>query len=112
MTDPILDNIARAKANDAAKKLSMKLGQLSRFVENKLKNVFAVTGSKSQDTDRPLFALLIFADGNLQYTSNTDRETTKRMMATLVQRWDERGMHIPLHEKTDEELAKEREEPL
>jgi hypothetical protein len=112
MSDPILDNIAKKQANDAAKKLSLKMGELAKFVEARLASIFRITGSKSDNSEKPLFAVLVFADGNLQYASNCDRQTIKQMMATLVVRWDENEIHKPLHQKTDEELDKERENPL
>jgi len=105
--DPILHALAQKKADRYAERISKTLKLTAKKVERELEGV------RFPGDDAPVFALFVFAGGAAQYIGNGQREDIKRIVASVLHRWDsEPGMHKPHHEKTDEEKAQERDNPL
>lgn len=100
--DPILRNLAQARAQKYADRISRKLQGLARETEKTLREL-----QLPGDEGRPVFCLFAFVGGAAQYIGNGEREDIKQVVASVLARWDEPSTHKPLHEKTADELKME-----
>lgn len=109
MTDPILDAIMQKRAERQAVRISNRLRHVAKQVEKSL-DAIMLPGE-----EKPLFALFVFTGGVAQYIGNGEREDIKRVVATVINRWDNpeyASLHQPWHEKTDEQKDEERKDAL
>lgn len=107
--DPILHNLAQAKAKRQANLISTRLRHIAQRIDRELRNL-QLPGEPT-----PVFGLFVFTGGAAQYVGNGDRDDVKRVVASVIARWDDpayASMHKPHHEKTDDELNQEKDNPL
>lgn len=107
--DPILQNLAQAKAQRHANLISTRLQRIAKMVERELNNL-TLPGEAPA-----IFSLFVFTGGAAQYIGNGEREDIKRVVASVIARWDDpayASLHKPHHEKTDAELDEERKDAL
>lgn len=107
--DPILRNLAQAKAQRQANLISTRLRHVAKKIEREL-NDLQLPGEP-----KPVFGLFVFTGGAAQYIGNGEREDIKMVVASVLRRWDDpayASMHKPYHEKTAEELQAEKDDPL
>ncbi len=107
--DPILRNLAQKKAQRQANLISTRLRHVAKRVEREL-NDLQLPGEP-----KPVFGLFVFTGGAAQYIGNGQREDIKRVVGSVIARWDDpeyASMHKPHHEKSEEELRQDQEKPL
>lgn len=106
MSDPILENLARAANEKQATRISRRLQAIASRVERELKSV-SLPGEST-----PVFGLFVFVSGSAQYIGNGHRGDIKTVVASILSRWDDPDLHKPYHEKTAEELAAEEKDAI
>lgn len=107
--DPILRNLAQAKAQRQANLISTRLRHVAKRVERELNDL------RLPGEPKPVFGLFVFTGGAAQYIGNGEREDIKMVVASVLRRWDDpayASMHTPHHEKTEEQLQAEKDDPL
>lgn len=104
--DPILQNILQAKVNQHADRISKTLKRTAAKIEKELK------GCTFPGEEQPVFALFVMAGGAAQYISNGNRDDIKTVVASVLNRWEDKRMHKEWHKKSEEERNEERKDPL
>lgn len=107
--DPILKNLAQAKAQRQANLISTRLRHIAKKIERELLDL------QFPGEAAPVFGLFVFTSGAAQYIGNGEREDIKMVVASVLRRWDDpayTSLHKPYHEKTDEEHQAERNDPV
>lgn len=105
--DPILAHHMKKRADRHAKLISTKLQRIAKMIDRELANL------QLPGEDPALFSLLVYTGGAVQYIGNGDRADTKRLMASVVARWEfDEQLHKPMHTKTDEQIQAEKDNPL
>lgn len=81
--DPILQSIARDKAERLREKISQRLKHLGNRIERDLREL------QLPGEPEPVFGLFVLTAGAAQYIGNGQRETIKRVIGSVVSKWDE-----------------------
>lgn len=107
--DPILRKMAEEKAERLRNRISQRLRHIANRVRKDLKDL------QLPGEPEPVFALFVATAGAAQYIGNGSREDIKRVVGSVISRWDDpahAALHKAWHEKTDEEKAVEKDNPL
>lgn len=107
--DPIMKNLMQQRAQKQANRLSQRLQSIAKHIDRDLKGIML------PGDEPPVFGLFVFTSGAAQYVGTGKREDIKQVVASILARWDDPQyptLHMPLHEKTEAQIAKENEDPV